>query len=148
MTEVEVNSFAASLASQIGDTEVNKSWKTNTINLFNPDNELENDRILEFRAPLEVIREHSFSRKGGGPKEFRGGSLTFCLPKKEGSAWIWLNNEVGHYKFYCFPGRVTCFNTKYKGRPGRFYAHAHNDASGQPPPPPSLLKNEFSLMIV
>ena len=58
MTEVEVNSFAASLASQIGGTEVNKSWKTNTINLFNCDNELENDRILEFRAPLEVNREH------------------------------------------------------------------------------------------
>ena len=23
---------------------------------------------------------------GGGPEEFRGGSLTFCLPKKGGSA--------------------------------------------------------------
>ena len=36
-----------------------------------------------------LIREHSFFRRGGGgngPEEFRGGSLTFCLPKKGGSA--------------------------------------------------------------
>ena len=48
---------------------------------------------------------------------------------------------VGHYKFYCFPGRVTFFNKKYKGRAGRFYIHAHRDSSGPPP----LLKNECSL---
>ena len=48
---------------------------------------------------------------------------------------------MGHYKFYCFPGRVTFFNKKYKGRAGRFYIHAHRDSSGPPP----LLKNECSL---
>ena len=32
------------------------------------------------------LREHSFFGSEGGPEEFRGGSLTFCLPKKEGSA--------------------------------------------------------------
>ena len=32
------------------------------------------------------LREHSFFRRGGGPEEFRGWSLTFCLPKKGGSA--------------------------------------------------------------
>ena len=31
------------------------------------------------------LSEHSFFRRGGGPEEFRGGSLTFCLPKKGGS---------------------------------------------------------------
>ena len=31
------------------------------------------------------LREHSFFRTGG-PEEFRGLSLTFCLPKKGGSA--------------------------------------------------------------
>ena len=40
---------------------------------------------------------------------------------------------MGHYKFYCFPGRVTFFNKKYKGRAGRFYIHAHRDSSGPPP---------------
>ena len=50
---------------------------------------------------------------------------------------------VGHYKFYCFPGRVTFFNKKYKGRAGRFYIHAHRDSSGPPP----LLKNECSLSV-
>ena len=48
---------------------------------------------------------------------------------------------MGHYKFYCFPGRVTFFNKKYKGRAGRFYIHAHRDSSGPSP----LLKNECSL---
>ena len=34
-----------------------------------------------------IVREHSFFRRGGGgPEEFRGGSLTFCLPKKGGPA--------------------------------------------------------------
>ena len=147
-----MNSFAASLASQRGqhpslcDTEVNKSWKPSTINFFNCDNELENDRILEFRAPLEVIREHSFFRKGGGSEEFRGGSLTFCLLKKGGLAWVWLNKEVGHYKFYCFPGRVTYFNTKYKGGPGDFTFMFIRMPLANPPSP--LLKTEFSLMIV
>ena len=49
---------------------------------------------------------------------------------------------MGHYKFYCFPGRVTFFNKKYKGRAGRFYIHAHRDSSGPLP----LLKNECSLI--
>ena len=30
----------------------------------------------------QTFREHSFFRTGGGLVEFRGGSLTFCLPKK------------------------------------------------------------------
>ena len=140
VTDVEVNSFAASLASQLGkhpslcDTEVNQSWKPSTINVFNCDNELENDRILEFRAPLEVIREHLFFRKGGGPEEFRGGSLTFCLPKKGGSAWIWLNKEVGHYKSYCFPGRVT-LTPNIKGGPGDFTFMLIRMPPANPPPP-------------
>ena len=32
------------------------------------------------------LREHSFFRSEGGLEEFRGGSLTFCLPKEGGSA--------------------------------------------------------------
>ena len=43
---------------------------------------VDNDRC-EITANL---REHSFFRRGGGPEEFRGGSSTFCLPKKGGSA--------------------------------------------------------------
>ena len=31
-----------------------------------------------------ALREHSFFRRGGGPEEFSGGLLTFCLSKKEG----------------------------------------------------------------
>ena len=34
------------------------------------------------------LREHSFFRRRGGPEEFRGGSLTFCLPKTGGRAYI------------------------------------------------------------
>ena len=47
-----------------------------------------------------------------------------------------------------FPGggRVTFFNKKYKGRARRFYIHAHRDSSGSPPPP--ILKNECSLIIM
>ena len=33
-----------------------------------------------------TLREHSFFRRGGRPEEFRGGSSTFCLAKKGGSA--------------------------------------------------------------
>ena len=46
-------------------------------------------RIL--RSPMlnehpAYCREHSFFRRGGGLEEFRGGSLTSCLPKKGGLA--------------------------------------------------------------
>ena len=48
-------------------------------------------RVLCYYA--RFLREHSFFRRGGGggvgvggPEEFRGGSLVFCLPKKGGSA--------------------------------------------------------------
>ena len=49
------------------------------------------DCFLPLRAPFppsqNPLRKHSFFRKGvGGPEEFRGDSLTFCLPKKGGSA--------------------------------------------------------------
>ena len=55
-------------------------------------------------------REHSFFRRGGGgPEEFRGASLIFCLSKKGGSAKILHNKEVGHYKFYCFLGEGHIF---------------------------------------
>ena len=37
-------------------------------------------------SKIITVREHSFLEGGGGgPEEFRGGSLTFCLPKKGGS---------------------------------------------------------------
>ena len=41
---------------------------------------------LEVRIYCSKIREHSLFRVGGGPEKFREGSLTFCLPKKGGSA--------------------------------------------------------------
>ena len=74
-------------------------------------------------------------------EESRGGSLTFCLPKKGGQhkfdttkRWVTINVTAS-----C--GRVTFFNTKYKGRAGRFYIHAHRDSSSPTP----LLKNGCSL---
>ena len=39
-------------------------------------------RIDESSNRVGHLRKHSFFRRGGGPEEFRGWSLTFCLPKK------------------------------------------------------------------
>ena len=35
---------------------------------------------------VSLLGSIHFLEGGGGPEEFRGGSLTFCLPKKGGSA--------------------------------------------------------------
>jgi len=86
------------------------------------------------RVILSVLKEHSFFRRGGGPEEFRGGSLFFACSKREGQykfdttkRWVTIN-------FTASQGRVTFFNKKYKGRAGRFYIHAHRDSSGPPLP--------------
>jgi len=44
---------------------------------------------------------------------------------------------LSHYKFNYFSGEGHIFNTKYKGRAGWIYIHAHSDSSCPPP----LLKN-------
>ena len=48
-------------------------------------------KLYQNRATTSIeiaiyIRKHSFFRRGDGPEEFWGGSLTFCLPEKRGSA--------------------------------------------------------------
>ena len=43
---------------------------------------------LIYRISMHFLREHSFFRRRGGPEEFRGESLTFCLLKKGGSVKI------------------------------------------------------------
>ena len=44
-----------------------------------------------------LLREHSFFRRGGGPEEFRGGLLTFCLPqKREGQHKFDTTKRGGH----------------------------------------------------
>ena len=61
-------------------------------------------------------------KKEGGPEEFRGGSLTFCLPKRGGSALIWHNKDEGHLNFTASKGRVT-LTKSIKGGPGDFTFH-------------------------
>ena len=41
---------------------------------------------LACKTQFSVFREHSFFTRRGGPEQFRGGSLNFCLLKKGGSA--------------------------------------------------------------
>ena len=41
---------------------------------------------LIYRISMHSLREYSSFRRKGGLEEFRRGSLTFCLPKKGGSA--------------------------------------------------------------
>ena len=74
-------------------------------------------------------------RNSGGVINF------FACPKREGEHKFDTTKRKVTLNFTASRGRVTFFNKKYKGRPGRFYIHAHRDSSG----PPWLLQNECSL---
>jgi len=79
--------------------------------------------------------------RGVGRRNSGEGHYLFACPKREGQHKFYTTKWWVTINFTASRGRVTFFNTKYKGRAGRFYIHAHRDSSGPPP----LLKNECSL---
>ena len=65
-----------------------------------------------FNITPQMLRERSFFRRGGGPEGFRGGSLTFCPPKREGQHKFDTKKRWVTLSFTASRGRITFFNKK------------------------------------